>query len=605
MDVNDPLRYYRDALAGAAADHARLTRSDRMYIAAKLALFVLLLIVSVAVVRYHPREAWMLAVLLAMLVTVFVLHERVLKRLDRCGRRKDFYEQGIARIEDKWAGTGQSGEEFSHDEHLYARDLDLFGAGGLFELLSIARTSAGRETLAAWLKAPVPVRTVRERQAAVQELAPRYAFREAMALDGGEMQAGVHTEQLTDWSEGFGAVNKWFAFLIAPVLAAVWVASVVLAVMGTAHSIELLIGMSVLNYSVANLYGKRTFKAADEAELAGRELRLLAAVLALLEGEKFSAELLQRLQGELLAEGVRASHAVRSLNGGLQWLESRHNMVVKVLDAFMFWTPVCLGFLDVWRARYGSSVRQWLVNAGDMEALHALACYAWEHPKNTYPEFVTFKDGNVGPLFDAEELKHPLLPAKTAVGNDVRLDGERQLIMLSGPNMAGKSTLLRAIGLNAVLAQAGAPVCAKRLRMSQLLVGASICVLDSLQGGLSRFYAEIQRLKQMQDLAEHGPRLLFLLDELLSGTNSNDRRTGTEAVVRTLLRHGAIGMVTTHDLALTEIVDQLGSKAANYHFEDHYRDGKLEFDYRMVPGVVQTTNALQLMRAVGIDVGVG
>ncbi len=597
MDVYDPLRHYRDALAATAADHSRLKRSDRLFIAAKLTLFFILVVLSATVVRYRPHDAWILAVLLAVLVIVFALHERVLKRLERCERMKGFYEEGIARLEDRWAGKGQSGGEFLHSEHLYARDLDLFGRGGLFELLSIARTSAGRETLAAWLMAPVPVRMVRERQAAVQELAPRYAFREAMALGGGEMQAGVHTEQLTDWSEGFGAVNRWFAFLIAPVLAVAWVASVVLAVMSAAHSIEFLIGMSVLNYSVANLYGKRTFKAADEAELAGRELRLLAAVLELLEEEKFSGELLQRLQGELLAEGVRASHAVRRLNRGLQWLESRHNMAVRFVEAFVFWTPVCLGFLDAWRSRYGSSVRQWLVAAGDMEALHALACYAWEHPENTYPEFVT-----AGPLFDAEGLTHPLLPAKKAVANDVRLDSERQLIMLSGPNMAGKSTLLRAIGLNAVLAQAGAPVCAKRLRMSPLLVAASICVLDSLQGGLSRFYAEIQRLKQMQDLAEHGPRVLFLLDELLSGTNSNDRRTGTEAIVRTLLQHGAMGIVTTHDLALTEIVGRLEGKAANYHFEDRYRDGKLEFDYRLVPGVVQTTNALKLMRAVGLDV---
>lgn len=602
MNVIDPLRYYQDALARVGVEHSRLKRGDRLFIAVKLALFLLLVVVSVAVVRYQPREAWMLAVVLAVLVIGFALHERVLKRLDRCERLKSFYKQGLARMEDKWAGTGQSGEEYLRDEHLYARDLDLFGAGGLYELVSIARTSAGREALAAWLMAPVPVRMIEERQAAVRDLAPRYAMREAMALAGGEMQAGARAEGLVEWCETEPAVKKWFAFLVAPLLAAAWVTSIVLAVMSWQHSIEFLIGMSALNYSVVVLYGKRSFGAADEAELAASELRLLANVLKLLEGEKFSAELLQGLQSELIADGARASQVVRKLNRGIQWLESRHNMLVRVLEAFMFWTPVCLGFLDAWRARYGRRVRQWMMNVGEMEALDALACYAWEHPANTYPDFVTFKDGNAGPLFDAEGLTHPLLPAKKAVANDVRLDGERQLIMLSGPNMAGKSTLLRAIGLNAVLAQAGAPVCATRLRMSQLLVGASICVLDSLQGGLSRFYTEIQRLKQMQDVAEHGPRLLFLLDELLSGTNSNDRRTGTEAVVRTLLRHGAIGIVTTHDLALTEIVNQLDGKAANYHFEDHYRDGKLEFDFRLVPGVVQTTNALQLMRAVGIDV---
>lgn len=605
MDANDPLRYTQDALAGTVADHARLKRGDRLYVIAKLALFLLLVVVSATVVRYAPHDAWLLAVLLALLVVTFALHERTLKRLSRCERLKNFYEQSLARLEDRWMGLGSSGEEFLHDEHLYARDLDLFGKGGLYELLCVARTQAGRETLAAWLMAPVPVKMIRERQQAVKELAPRTALREAMALAGGVMQEGVRTERLVEWCEGEPAVKKWFALLVAPLLGAAWLAGIVLTVMSVAHSIEFLLGMSVLNYSLMALYGKRSFGAADEAESATRESSLMAVVLELLEREKFSAELLQRLHGELVADGEQASRAVRKLNRGIQWLESRHNMVVRVLDAFMFWTPVCLGFLDAWRARYGSRVRQWTINLGETEALHALGCYAWEHPENTYPEFVTFKDGNTGPLFEAEGLKHPLLPATRAVANDVRLDGERQLIMLSGPNMAGKSTLLRAIGLNAVLAQAGAPVCAQRLRMSQLLVAASICVLDSLQGGLSRFYAEIQRLKQMQDLAQHGPRVLFLLDELLSGTNSNDRRSGTEAVVRTMLRHGAVGIVTTHDLALTEIVDRLEGKAANYHFEDHYSDGKLEFDFKLVPGVVQTTNALQLMRAVGIDVEAG
>lgn len=600
MDVYDALRHYQDALTRTAADHVRLKRGDRLYVAVKLAFFFLLVVLSATVVRYVPRDAWMLVVLLAVLVVVFVLHERVLKKLGRCERLSSFYRQGVARMEDRWAGTGQSGEEFLHSEHLYARDLDLFGAGGLYELISIAKTSAGRETLAAWLMAPVRVKYILERQEAVKELAPRYAFREAMALAAGEMETGIRSARLVAWCEGEAAVKRWFAFAVAPLLAAAWVTGIVLTVMSVAHSVEFLVGISVLNYSLMVLYGKRSFGDADAAEAAAQELPLLVAVMELMEREEFSAEMAKKLQAGLKTDGVSASQALKKLNRGMQWLESRHNMFVRVLDAFMFWTPVCLGALDAWRARYGKHMDAWLRAAGDMEALHALACYAWEHPENTYPEFVV-----AGPLFEAEGLKHPLLPASRAIANDVQLDKDRQLIMLSGPNMAGKSTLLRAIGLNVVLAQAGAPVCATGLRMSELLVAASICVLDSLQGGLSRFYAEIQRLKQMQDLAEHGPRVLFLLDELLSGTNSNDRRTGTEAVVRTLLKHGAVGIVTTHDLALTEIVDRLDGKAANYHFEDHYREGKLVFDYRLVPGVVQTTNALKLMRAVGLDVEAG
>jgi DNA mismatch repair ATPase MutS len=185
------------------------------------------------------------------------------------------------------------------------------------------------------------------------------------------------------------------------------------------------------------------------------------------------------------------------------------------------------------------------------------------------------------------------------------LDANLRLVILSGANMAGKSTLVRAVGVNAVLAQCGAPVRAERLTMSPLAVTASICVLDSLQGGVSRFYAEIRRIKQIEDLAGGAVPVLFLLDELLSGTNSHDRRIGTESIVRTLVERGSIGLVTTHDLALTEIADSMAPRAINLHFEDRFDNGELVFNYRLAPGVVRSSNALQLMRSIGLKVGEG
>jgi DNA mismatch repair ATPase MutS len=232
-----------------------------------------------------------------------------------------------------------------------------------------------------------------------------------------------------------------------------------------------------------------------------------------------------------------------------------------------------------------------------MEALAALSAYAYEHPAAVFAEFV-----EEAPFFDAEGLAHPLLPEGRAVRNDLRLDGERRLVLISGPNMAGKSTFVRGVGINAVLAQCGATVQAKRLRLSQLAVGASICVLDSLQGGVSRFYAEIQRLKLISDLTRGPAPVLFLLDELLSGTNSHDRLTGTQFLVRALVAQGAVGLITTHDLALTEIAETISGSAVNCHFEDQLQNGKLHFDYKLKPGVVRTSNALKLMQQIGLVV---
>jgi DNA mismatch repair ATPase MutS len=241
-------------------------------------------------------------------------------------------------------------------------------------------------------------------------------------------------------------------------------------------------------------------------------------------------------------------------------------------------------------------VRRWLAAMGELEALSDLAGYAYEHPDDPFPEVV-----DEGPRFDGEGLGHPLLPVERSVRNDLRL-GDVRLMIVSGSNMSGKSTLLRTVGVNAVLALAGAPVRATRLRLSPLAVGACMRVQDSLQEGLSHFYAEIKRLRQLVDLGGGPLPLLFLLDEVLHGTNSHDRRIGAAALIRGLVDAGGVGLVTTHDLALAQIAEELGPRAANVHFEDHLEGEKIVFDYRLRPGVVRKSNALALMRAVGLQV---
>jgi DNA mismatch repair ATPase MutS len=232
-----------------------------------------------------------------------------------------------------------------------------------------------------------------------------------------------------------------------------------------------------------------------------------------------------------------------------------------------------------------------------MEALASLAGYCYEHPRSTFPEFTT-----ASPFFEAEGLGHPLLADDRVVPNETYLGDDLRVLVVSGSNMSGKSTLLRTIGINAVLAQAGAPVCARRLRLSSLTVGASIRIEDSLQEGTSRFYAEVSRLSRIMAKSSTNPPVLFLIDEFLNGTNSHDRLIGAEAIARGLVDRGAIGLITTHDLALTHIATALGSRGANVHFRDYLQDGRMHFDYRLRPGVVQHSNALELMRSVGLEV---
>jgi DNA mismatch repair ATPase MutS len=233
-----------------------------------------------------------------------------------------------------------------------------------------------------------------------------------------------------------------------------------------------------------------------------------------------------------------------------------------------------------------------------MEALCSVASYAFENPEDPFPQLV---DG--AGCLEAESIAHPLIPPSRAVRNDVRIGGAApHVLVVSGSNMSGKSTLLRTLGINTVLAQAGAPVRAQAMRLSRFAVGASIRVTDSLQGGVSRFYAEILRIRQILDLAAGPLPVLFLIDEFLHGTNSHDRRIGAEALVRGLLDRSAVGLITTHDLALADIAGALGPLAANVHFEDRIEDGKILFDYVMRPGVVRKSNAIELMRSVGLEI---
>jgi MutS domain V len=534
-----------------------------------------------------------LGVGIALFAVLAVAHERVLKRLKTLRVTKRFYELGLARLENRWVGRGEAGLRFLVATHPYARDLDVFGEGSLFELLCTCRMEVGEQTLAGWLLERAEPEEIGLRQETVRALEDRTEFREQLFTAGATLRRGVNFDAVMEWAKQETPPGQNLLSGIAAVLAALLAASFVWGVIHDAYLPLVFVG--IVNVTLSKFVSKRVEANIHAVEEAAQDLNLLVQVLAVLESEGCTATRFAALQNALRTNGISATAALRKLKRIGEWVESRANMIVRSVDALFFYS-LQAGTLAVrWRKKFGGAIGGWLDVAGEMEALAALSGYAFEHPDDAWPE-VQGSDAR----FEAEGLAHPLLPADKTVRNDVTLGQGMQLLIISGPNMAGKSTLVRAIGINAVLAQCGAPVRAERLRMSPLAVGASICVLDSLQGGVSRFYAEIKRLKQIADMAEGATPVLFLLDELLSGTNSHDRAAGTELVVHLLVGRGAIGLVTTHDLALTRIPDAMGGKAQNGHFEDHLVDAKLVFDFKLKPGVVKTSNALKLMEAVGL-----
>ena len=530
-----------------------------------------------------------------LFIVAVIYHSRVRRARASADRAATHYRAGIARIEDRWSGQGNPGTRFDDPHHVYAADLDLFGPGNLFELLSIARTRMGENALASWLLAPASVATMLERQPSVAELRGRLDLREDLAVLGETAGVGVQPEELVRWAESPNRLRVAWVLPVALLLPLLLIGT--LMVWSTTGFASPLVIVLALEFGVVRLLRRQLADVLGSTEQAFDNLKLLASLTARLEREPAATVLSKRLLGQLSSEGIRASEAIGRLGTVVQFIESRRNFIIAVLDLPLLYSVHAALAAERWRRHHGHAVRVWLQAIGDLEALISLSGYSYEHPDDPLPELV---EGEA--VFEATSIGHPLLPGATCVRNDVAIAGETRVLLISGSNMSGKSTLLRTVGINTVLAMAGAPVRAQRLRLSPLQVGANIRINDSLHEGSSRFYAEITRLRHLNELAAHTPALLFLLDEVLQGTNSRDRFIGAQGVIRALLGRGAIGLVTTHDLALTEIDVAASGRLRNLHFQDELRDGRMKFDFKLHEGIVTKSNGLELMRSIGLDV---
>jgi hypothetical protein len=600
MDMPDPVAEYRRRLQARSTTAAAAEARSRRLSQARVATFTLL--IAFAWLAYGKRlPAWTVALPAVAFVALVVAHDRADGARRRALRAVAYYDRGVARLDGRWRGTGEPGTRFLDDAHPYARDLDLFGGGSLFERLCAARTRAGEATLAGWLLAPSGAAEVGARQASVAELRERLDLREALALAGEDVRSEVDPAALARWGAAPVALTAGVGWAVAAVVSAASTTALV-GWIATAWGWGPLASAAIVVAIVWSIYKDKIAAVYGGVDRPGRDLQVVSQLVALFEGEPFTSPRLRELQKQLHNEGAPASQRIARLASLIDWANAQRNQFFALFGALTLW-PLHFAFaIERWRARSGVDVGRWLDVVGELEALASLAGYAYERPEDP---FASVSDGEA--RLEATALGHPLIPDAECVRNDFRIGGALRLYVVSGSNMSGKSTMLRTVGINVVLALAGAPVRAAAMAVTPLQVGATLRIQDSLAEHASRFYAEITRIKQLVDLAEAGqrpgaPPLLFLIDEILAGTNSHDRKIGAEAVVRGLVERGAVGLVTTHDLALADVATALGARARNVHFEDKMVDGTLQFDYRMRDGVVQHSNAIALMRAVGLDV---
>ena len=467
----------------------------------------------------------------------------------------------------------------------------------MFELLCTVRTQIGRHRLASYLlDAPEIDETIR-RQEAVQELQNRQTLREEIALLGGYDNQESSWDTFTDWLDSplttFHGIIRVAAVVLASGAAALGLSGL-LGLVSAGSLVSILIPLAVLEGILALLLLKRVRRVIADTQIVGVEIGVLRHGLELLSKQHFASAKLRQIVTQV---GSGAAARLKQLERLTRLLDERNKDWFYIPSLLLLVGTQTAMAIENWRAANRDGLLVWLDAWCEFEALNALACYAFERQETTSFPDLTDED----PVFEAQGLGHPLLSREERVCNDFALNSTSRFFVISGSNMAGKSTFLRAVGSNAVLAMAGAPVTAKKLRVSPFKVCASISIADSLLEGKSKFLAEVERLRDAIASTNESRPVLFLIDEILSGTNSRDRRLAAEAVIRTLVEGGALGALSTHDLALTEITDTMAG-GANMHMSSRQGTDVLDFDYLLKPGVTPEANATAIARLSGVPV---
>jgi len=594
----NPQTEYEQRLESRASNVRALTRQSNQISSLRGLVFLFAVALLMASTIWGLLSLQLIWWPILAFVLLIILHARCVRRLKQARQAEAYYRTSIDRLNGQWIDVRPAGEEYFDPQHMYSGDLDLLGKGSLFQLICSARTKLGEETLARWLLSPASTKEIKERQQAVEELRNELDFREELELLEAESHTEIEQTHLSEWVQQplttIPAPLKW-ASMITGILAALSVISWLFSYTGIAPICVAIIIQVCLLFFI----GPRIRELLNQTDEVRNGLSVLSDVLFLIEQRQFDSPHLSAIVSALKTDGIPPSRSIAQLRRQIQGLNNCFRNQFSAPLAVLLGIPFHYVYaIQRWLMQVGPHCPEWLSAVGEFEALCSLAGYAYEHPNDPFPDVV---DTEAGPRFEGSDLGHPLIPLDQVVCNDVTLNTKNRLLMISGSNMSGKSTLMRTVGTNFVLAMAGAPVRATHLTVSPMQAGTSMRVQDSLQQGASLFYQSVARLSAVVHLTDHSLPVLFLLDEILQGTNSHDRRIGAQSVIESLIERGSIGIVTTHDLALTEITAQFGDQAKNVHFEDQLIDGKMTFDYRMQPGIVEHSNALELMKMMGIE----
>lgn len=609
-DPRTVLQTYEQRVGETARERDAVARRSRMISHGRFALFVVFIAVLawIEAVGTQGTAKIALAALLGVAFLVLVgVHGRIRRRLEWLEAMHTVNEDAQRRVRRDWDALPIDEHFVAPEDHPYAQDLDLFGTASVFQLLGSVKSAPGKTTLAAWLLEPAPQDEIERRQESVAELAPRLDFRQrfevAARLTRNPDPVGV--ERFLDWAESGSWLQRhpWLLWA-GRALGVATLALLVLHLTGVISYAFWLVPILV-NFAITARIRTPIHRAFKRASANESSFRAYAAMLHLLEGDDLRAPMLQEAQRAVAHGEVLAHRELRRLHNLSALADIRLSMLYPVLQGLVLWDVHVLHSMEKWKSRSGGEARRWLQTLGEFEVLASLAGLAHDNPDWILPSF----DQDGAPKIVARALGHPLLPGDVRVSNDVSIGPPGSFLLVTGSNMSGKSTMLRAIGVNMVLAQAGGPVCAQRFTAPVVRLFTSMRISDSLRDGVSYFMAGLRRLKQIVDAArlDDAERpLCYLLDEILQGTNTAERMVAVRGVIAELLDRPAVGVVTTHDLGLAE-APELVNSLDPVHFSESIGEGggvgAMTFDYVLRPGVATSRNALRLMELMGLRDG--
>ncbi|TGE39015.1 DNA mismatch repair protein [Desulfosporosinus fructosivorans] len=557
---------------------------------------------ALAVFLYMTQNSSMgLSILLFTMVSfagLVVWHQRLRTKQKYIQVLYESYDQALKRLTSEWKEFPDTGEDFRDPAHPYSEDLDLFGTSSLFQWINTAKTFRGREKLKEWLtELPVEASSIQIKQEAIKELAMNFAWRHRFMSDAGTLKRTLDSPtRIIEWAKTYDP------FYLRP--GVVILSRALPMITLTFLLLYFLTDMVPFWYPLAGFLiqtiilflGKERGKALESVYAYKESLKMYGKMLQRFEKRRFKADYLLGLKKGLYdRDGKKAFEQIRKLSGLAELISNRGNSMFLVINIFTLWDIQCMIALESWKEKSGRSLGRWVDTVAELEGLASLAIIHFDHQEWALPEIVSENPGIV-----AASLGHPLLLNSTC--NDVSIEKSSGILLITGSNMSGKSTLLRTVGINMVLAYAGASVCADRFSCSMMRIYTCMRVSDNLGENISSFYAELLRIKQIVSASKTEGKIFFLLDEIFKGTNSQDRHAGAKVLIRQLGKVGAMGMVSTHDLELGDLERESERRVRNYHFREFYKNDEIHFDYKLRPGVSTTRNAMYLIKMAGIDV---